>query len=73
VTRLKLRMGCGSWAVDIHECGLVWGIEISPEARHVCCDTFVYSHCATEENIAKGYVVHMTSAGGKSLVTQTSN
>jgi hypothetical protein len=72
LTRPKVRMGCGSWAMDIHESG-VSDIGISPAARHVCCATLVYSHSATGENIAKGYIVHITSAGGKSVVTQTSN
>jgi len=62
-------MGCGSWAVDIHESGVVSGIGISPATRHVCCDTLVYSHSATAESIAKGYGVHMISAGDKSVVT----
>jgi hypothetical protein len=66
-------MGCGSWAMDIHECGVVSGIGISPEAWHVCWATLVYSHSTTAENIAKGYVVHITSAGDKSVVTQPSN
>jgi hypothetical protein len=59
--------------MDIHESGVVSGIGISPAARHVCCATLVYSRSATAENIAKGYVVHITSAGGQSVVTQTSN
>jgi len=47
-------MGSGSWAMDIHESGVVSGIGISPVARHVCCATLVYFHSATAENIAKG-------------------
>lgn len=66
-------MDCGSWAIDIHESGVVSGIGISPAGRRVCCATLVYSHSATRENIAKEYVVHITSAGGQSVVTQTSN
>ena len=66
-------MGCGSWAMDIHESGVVLGIGISPAARHVCCATLVYSDSATAENIAKWYVVLITSAGGNSVVTQTYN
>lgn len=59
--------------MDIHESGVVSGIGISPATRHVCCATLVYFHSATAENIAKGYVVHITYAGDKSVVTQTSN
>jgi len=59
--------------MDIHESGVVSGIGISPAARHVCCATLVYSHSATAKNIANGYVVHVTYAGDKSVVTQTSN
>ena len=53
--------------------GVVSGIGISPAAKHVCCATLLYPHNATVENIAQGHVVYITSAGGKSLVTQTSN
>jgi len=56
-------------AMDIHESGVVSGIGISPAARHVCSATLVYCHSATAGNIAKGYVVDITSAGGKSVVT----
>jgi hypothetical protein len=69
----KVRMDCDSWAMDIHECGEGSGIGIGPEPWHVCYMALAYPHSATAENIAKGCVVRVASAGGYSVVKQTSH